>query len=198
MLVEYLELDGDLHAVAASAGRFRFHRLGSVAAAEKSLESLRTGLRWLAHGVGSARSLTAVTDVINRSARELDVLLLGPLLADGERLPLVVVPTGALHAMPWAALPSCAGRAVSVAVGHALVPSPRRTPHRHRPGRPRARAGVAPRVSRGARDRAGLRQPDLPDREKRSGRVRAGRARRGRRGSPRRARTLQSRQSDVL
>ncbi len=115
MLVEYLELDGDLHAVAASAGRFRFHRLGSVAAAEKSLESLRTGLRWLAHGVGSARSLTAVTDVINRSARELDVLLLGPLLADGDDSPLVIVPTGALHAMPWAALPSCAGRAVSVA-----------------------------------------------------------------------------------
>lgn len=115
MLVEYLELDGDLHAVAAIAGRFRFHRLGSVATAEKSLESLRTGLRWLAHGVGSARSLTAVTDVINRSARELDVLLLGPLLAGGEDSPLVIVPTGALHAMPWAALPSCARRAVSVA-----------------------------------------------------------------------------------
>ena len=115
MLVEYLELDGDLHAVAAIAGRFRFHRLGSVAAAEKSLESLRTGLRWLAHGVGSARSLTAVTDVINRSARELDVLLLGPLLAPGDDSPLVIVPTGALHAMPWAALPSCARRAVSVA-----------------------------------------------------------------------------------
>jgi tetratricopeptide (TPR) repeat protein len=115
MLVEYLELDGDLYAVAAIAGRFRFHRLGSVAAAEKSLESLRTGLRWLAHGVGSARSLTAVTDVINRSARELDVLLLGPLLAGGDDSPLVIVPTGALHSMPWAALPSCARRAVSVA-----------------------------------------------------------------------------------
>jgi hypothetical protein len=115
MLVEYLELDGDLYAVAAIAGRFRFHRLGSVAAAEKSLESLRTGLRWLAHGVGSARSLTAVTDVINRSAGELDVLLLGPLLAGGDDSPLVIVPTGALHSMPWAALPSCARRAVSVA-----------------------------------------------------------------------------------
>jgi tetratricopeptide (TPR) repeat protein len=115
MLVEYLELDGDLHAVAALAGRFRFHRLGSVAAAEKSLESLRTGLRWLAHGVGSARSLTAVTDVVNRSARELDEMLLGPLLAGGDDSPLVIVPTGALHAMPWAALPSCSVRAVSVA-----------------------------------------------------------------------------------
>jgi len=56
-----------------------------------------------------------VTDVINRSARELDVLLLGPLLAPGDDSPLVIVPTGALHAMPWAALPSCARRAVSVA-----------------------------------------------------------------------------------
>ena len=199
MLVEYLELDGDLHAVAASAGRFRFHRLGSVAAAEKSLESLRTGLRWLAHGVGSARSLTAVTDVINRSARELDVLLLGPLLADGDDSPLRHRPDRrpARHAVGGAAVLRRA-RSLRRTVGHALVPSRDGLAHRHRPGRPRARARVAPRVSRGARDRAGIRQPDLPDREKRSGRVRAGRARRGRRGSPRRARTLQSRQSDVL
>jgi tetratricopeptide (TPR) repeat protein len=114
-LVEYLELDGDLHAVTAVANRFTFHRLGSVAAAEKLLESLRAGLRWLAHGLGSARSLAAVTGMVDRSTRELDRLLLRPVLADRDESPLVIVPTGALHAMPWSALPSCAARAVSVA-----------------------------------------------------------------------------------
>ncbi len=113
-LVEYLELDGDLYAVAGAAGRFTFHRLGPVGTAVESLESLRTALRWLAHGVGSARSLTAVTEVVNRSARALDEQLLEPVVGGGDS-PLVVVPTGALHAMPWSALPSCATRAVSVA-----------------------------------------------------------------------------------
>jgi tetratricopeptide (TPR) repeat protein len=119
-LVEYLELDGELHAVVAGAGRFTFHRLGPVAAAEKSLDALRAGLRWLAYGTGSARSLTAVTDVADRSAQELDALLLGPLPTGRDDEPLVVVPTGALHALPWSALPSCAGRAVSVAPSAAL------------------------------------------------------------------------------
>ena len=71
-LVEYLELDGDLHAVVVAAGRFAFRRLAPVGAAIESLDALRTGLRWLAHGVGSARSLTTVTNVVNRSARALD------------------------------------------------------------------------------------------------------------------------------
>ena len=113
-LVEYLELDGDLYAVAAALGRFTFHHLGPIGTAVESLESLRTALRWLAHGVGSARSLTAVTEVVNRSARALDEQLLEPFVGKGDS-PLVVVPTGALHAMPWSALASCAERAVSVA-----------------------------------------------------------------------------------
>jgi tetratricopeptide (TPR) repeat protein len=118
-LIEYLEVDGDLHAVVAVAGRFTFHRLGAVGAAVESLESLRTALRWLARGVGSARSLTAVTNVVDRSARALDEVLLEPVVGDGDS-PLVVVPTGALHAMPWSALRSCATRAVSVAPSAAL------------------------------------------------------------------------------
>ncbi|MFC4946126.1 CHAT domain-containing protein [Pseudonocardia sp. GCM10023141] len=56
----------------------------------------------------------------DRVGERLDALLLGPLadLCDGREL--VVVPTGALHAVPWAALPSCAGRPVSVAPSAAL------------------------------------------------------------------------------
>jgi tetratricopeptide (TPR) repeat protein len=119
-LVEYLDLGGELHAVAVRAGRCTSHRLGSVAAIEGSIDSLRTGLRFLAHGAGSARSLAAVTEVIDHAARELDAVLLVPVLTGADGAPLVVIPTGALHALPWSALPSCATRAVSVAPSAAL------------------------------------------------------------------------------
>ena len=119
-LVEYLDLDGELHAVAVRAGHCTSHRLGSVAAIEGSIDSLRTGLRFLAHGAGSARSLAAVTEVIDHAARELDAVLLVPVLTSADGAPLVVIPTGALHALPWSALPSCATRAVSVAPSAAL------------------------------------------------------------------------------
>ena len=45
----------------------------------------------------------------------LDRLLLSPIAPLFGSRPLVVVPTGELHATPWAALPTLAGRAVSVA-----------------------------------------------------------------------------------
>jgi len=120
ILLEYLELDGDLHALTMAAGRFTFQRLGPVAAAESALDALRTGLSWLALGVGSTRSSVAVSEVVARSARELDELLLSPIRTGPGDAPLVIVPTGALHAMPWSALPSCATRAVSVAPSAAL------------------------------------------------------------------------------
>ncbi|MEP7178157.1 MAG: CHAT domain-containing protein [Pseudonocardiales bacterium] len=119
-LVEYLDLGGDLHAVAVRAGHSSYHRLGPVAVVEESIDSLRTGLRFLAHGAGSARSTAAVSEMIDRAAQELDARLLAPVLDHADDSPLVVVPTGALHALPWSALPSCAARAVSVAPSAAL------------------------------------------------------------------------------
>lgn len=119
-LVEYLDLDGELLAVVIAGGRFAFRPLGRVADAERAVDALRAGLHWLAHASGSGRSLAAMIDLVDRSARELDELLLGPVLADGDEAPLVVVPAGALHTLPWSALPSCTGRAVSIAPSAAL------------------------------------------------------------------------------
>ncbi|WP_410572247.1 CHAT domain-containing protein [Amycolatopsis sp. cmx-4-61] len=111
-LVEYLELDGRLTALVLAGGRLRRCELGSAAEAADRLEELRFALRRTAFGLGSFAALAA------RTARRLDDLLLGPLaLGDG---PLVLVPTGRLHELPWPALPNCHGRPVSLAPSAAL------------------------------------------------------------------------------
>ncbi|GAA0733762.1 CHAT domain-containing protein [Dactylosporangium roseum] len=129
-LVEYLAVDGALHAVVVAAGRVRLHRLGTVAEAEDHVAALRHGLRRMAYGT---RSVAAAGDLVAAKAGRLDALLLRPLRLDG---PLLVVPTGALHALPWAALPSLAERPVCVAPSAALW-------HRAAVTAPPARAGAA-------------------------------------------------------
>src|SRR5262249_55437588 len=48
------------------------------------------------------------------AAHALDDLLMRPLLSELGDAPMVLVPTGALHALPWAALPSLRGRSLVV------------------------------------------------------------------------------------
>jgi tetratricopeptide (TPR) repeat protein len=125
-LIEYLSLDGSLHAVTATARRVRLHPLGPAAAVGQELALLRFALRRLAAApaTGAAHRHDALLETHRENARaaaaRLQALLLEPLLAevgDGE---LVIVPTGELHGLPWAALGACAGRAVSVAPSAAL------------------------------------------------------------------------------
>ncbi|WP_410613319.1 CHAT domain-containing protein [Amycolatopsis sp. lyj-109] len=111
-LVEFLELDGRLTALVLTGGRLRRCELGPAAEAAERLDELRFALRRTAFGLGSFAGLA------ERTARRLDDLLLGPLpLGDG---PLVLVPTGRLHELPWPALPGCRGRPVSLAPSAAL------------------------------------------------------------------------------
>lgn len=116
-LVEYLDFRGRLHAVTVVEGRVRVRELGAVADAERGLEELRFGLRRLAYELGSAPPLA---ERVERTSRRLDALLLEPLRdVLGDR-PLVVVPAGALHELPWPILPSCLGRPVSLSPSAAL------------------------------------------------------------------------------
>jgi hypothetical protein len=122
-LVEYV-LDGDeLQAVVVGHAPARLRRLGAIVAeVGAELAALRFALRRLGRGTGSAASLAVARGNAAHAARRLDELLLAPLaaaLGDDER-ELVLVPTGDLHAVPWAALPSCARRALSVAPSAAL------------------------------------------------------------------------------
>jgi tetratricopeptide (TPR) repeat protein len=119
-LVEMIDHDGVLYAVVVVAGRARLRRLAPAALVGEELDGLRFALRRLAVGHGSPRSLAAAADAVAYGAKHLDALLFAPLAVDVADRPLVVVPTGRLHAMPWSVLPTCAGRAVTVAPSAAL------------------------------------------------------------------------------
>jgi len=115
VLVEYLECAGNLHAVVLRAGECSLHRLGPVGPVTLEAESLRFAWRRLLTGHGSAASLEAARELAAAAAARLDdalMLRLAPLTGD---CPLVVVPTGLLQSLPWAVIPSCAGRALTMA-----------------------------------------------------------------------------------
>ncbi|NUR63675.1 MAG: CHAT domain-containing protein, partial [Catenulispora sp.] len=139
VLVEFMRLEDDLHAVTVRDGVVRRHRLGSYAAVLRQLDALRFTMNRMSRRFGSPVMQKAAAEAYEHSRTVLDGLLFGPLrramdgvgsrasangsqpvprgwsqsAAGGDR-PLVIVPTGSLHALPWTALPTCAGRPVSV------------------------------------------------------------------------------------
>jgi tetratricopeptide (TPR) repeat protein len=113
-LVEYAELDGRLHAVTIAGERVRLHPLGPAKDVTQALAPVPFALHRLARvrrtaPAGAAAALAA----LRRAAVAADDLLLQPLRPFIEDRPLVVVPTPALHSVPWSLLPCCAGRSVS-------------------------------------------------------------------------------------
>ena len=114
-LVEYVQVGGELHAVTLAGRRARLRAVGPAAAVERELHAIRFGLRRLASGRGSASSRDAALCSVRDCASRLDRLLIEPALAAIGDRELVIVPTGTLHALPWALLPSCAVRALVVA-----------------------------------------------------------------------------------
>jgi tetratricopeptide (TPR) repeat protein len=119
-LVEFVADEGQLHAVTLIDGRARLWPLGAEADAAVELATIGFALRRLALGHGSGASLQAFTGSAAEAVQRLDAHLLAPLRAALGDRPLVLVPTGALYATPWPALPSCAGRPVVVAPSAAL------------------------------------------------------------------------------
>ena len=113
-LVEYTEVGGGLYAVTLAGGGLAFHTIGA-GTAELELEWLRFAFRRLAAGRLTAGQRAAAGTNAAASAAALEATLLEPLLPALGEAPLVIVPTGALHALPWAALPSLRGRPVVVA-----------------------------------------------------------------------------------
>ncbi|MCP2166052.1 CHAT domain-containing protein [Goodfellowiella coeruleoviolacea] len=110
VFLDYLVHQGRLLVVVVADGRVRLRRLGPLAPVVAEIEALRFAMTVLA-GQRTARAGRAV----GHAAARLDDLLLRPvrsLLGDRS---LVVLPAGALHALPWSVLPSCSGRPVSVA-----------------------------------------------------------------------------------
>jgi hypothetical protein len=115
VLVELVRNGGDLHAVTVVNGRVAMHDLCRYDEAITETTALRFALTRLAHAGGSPRVRELAVRGRAVAAGRLDTLLLGPLLSILGDRPLVVVPTGDLHALPWPVLPSVVGRPTVVA-----------------------------------------------------------------------------------
>lgn len=112
-LVAYANLSGRLWAVVARGGRTSLHDLGNVAALDEHLEVCAFALHRLNRVQGSEASRVAAHQLLEDAATSLAALLLPATVARSDR-PLVLVPTGALHGVPWTALAPLRRRAVSV------------------------------------------------------------------------------------
>ena len=122
VLVEFVDLDGELHAVVVTGRRSRLRSLGDLGEVLVEKDFLTAALRRLARGNGRGRPRSA--DDVAHAAARLDERLIGPLdLAAGEAV--VLVPTGALHSVPWPALPGLADRSLTVSPSARLWSTPR-------------------------------------------------------------------------
>lgn len=109
--------------------------LGPLQDVVADLTSIRFSLRRLATGHGGARSRAGALEALSGAAARLDERLLGPLGRLAAGTGLVVVPTGALHALPWHVLPTCSGRPVTVVPSAELWVRSSRPPAPLPPGR---------------------------------------------------------------
>ncbi len=114
-LVEYFVTAGVLRAVTVAGGRIAMHRIGDVEPVADQIDRIPFALRRLARPRASAASRDAASQLLGDAAARLDRLVIGPVAAAVGDRPLVLVPTGPLQSVPWSVLPSCRGRAVSVA-----------------------------------------------------------------------------------
>ncbi|WP_240330561.1 CHAT domain-containing protein [Streptomyces sp. CB09001] len=108
-LVELAVLDGRVHVLLCGQGRVRRFEAGPLAEAEREAEHVQAGLRRLAHPGAEAR-----LPLVEAAGARLQHLLLGPAAAHLGSGPVVVVPPGRLHRVPWALLPVLRERVLSV------------------------------------------------------------------------------------
>ncbi|MFD4506760.1 CHAT domain-containing protein [Streptomyces sp. NPDC058457] len=108
-LVELAVLDGRVHILLCGQGRVRRFVGGLLAEAVAEAEHVQAGLRRLAHPGAEGR-----LPVVEAAGKRLEELLLGAAADQLGSGPVVIVPPGALHRVPWALLPSLRERVLSV------------------------------------------------------------------------------------
>lgn len=132
-LVEFIEREGRLHAIVGTRRGFRLCALGPAADAVSERAALQFALSRLALRRSPQPSLDAAAVLLERSCRRLDELLFDPLGREVQGRDLIVVPTGELHALPWALLPSSRGRTMTVSPSASLWYSRQGAESRHQP-----------------------------------------------------------------
>ena len=113
-LAEFVELEGELTAVTLHYRRLRRYDLGPLAPVTEHFEWLRFALTRLANLPRRAPQRPSILEGALASAEAIDGQLLRPLTDDLGDRELIVVPTGALHDLPWSTLPSMRRRPVVV------------------------------------------------------------------------------------
>jgi tetratricopeptide (TPR) repeat protein len=131
-LIEIVDISGTLQVLLCGGGRVRQLSAGRTADAVRAADFARFALRRLARARPGDDPDSAAA-ILKAVGPQLQDAVLGPavgLLGDG---PLIVVPPGQLHGIPWALLPALASRAFSVAPSAAawLRASASRPPDRH-------------------------------------------------------------------
>jgi tetratricopeptide (TPR) repeat protein len=131
-LLEIIDVDGSMHVLACGGGKVRQFAAGQAADAVRAAAFARFALRRIARSrpdddVDSALAILA------KAGPRLQQALLGPAIRQLGDGPLVIVPSGGLHAIPWALLPALRDRAVSVAPSAAawMRAHAAREPERH-------------------------------------------------------------------
>jgi tetratricopeptide (TPR) repeat protein len=113
-LVEIVDVDGELYVLTCGAGRVRQFAAGHASDAMKAGDFARFALRRLARSRPGDDPSSPLA-ILEKAGPALQEALLGPAvrhLGDG---PLIIVPTGKLHPIPWTLLPALKDRVVSVA-----------------------------------------------------------------------------------
>jgi tetratricopeptide (TPR) repeat protein len=113
-LVEIVDVDGTLHVLVCGAGRVRQFTAGRTEDAVRAADFAPFALRRLARGRAGANADSARA-ILAAVGPELQEAILGPAAAQLGDAPVVVVPPGKLHVVPWALLPALGSRVFSVA-----------------------------------------------------------------------------------
>ncbi len=113
VVVEFLVSAGQLWSVTVRDNEPHVRCLGDVDLVDVELDNLLFALRRAARGPTSQASADAIRSSLERSVAALDEVLLATVDVDTHS-PIVIIPTGRLHELPWNALPTLRGRAAVV------------------------------------------------------------------------------------
>ena len=113
-LVIYLRDGPLLRSLIVTGDSVQLQTVGKYAAAEEAVLRLRADLDAQAGRALPGRLAAAVGTATRHDAVAVGAAVLSPLLPGIGDRDLIVVPTGILMTVPWAALPGCAGRPVTV------------------------------------------------------------------------------------
>jgi tetratricopeptide (TPR) repeat protein len=113
-LAEIVDIDGVLHVLVCGRGTVRQFTAGRAADAERAADFSRFALRRLARS-RPGDDLAGALAILKSAGPRLQDALLGPAARHLGGRPLVVVPPGRLHTIPWGLLPALRDCAVTVA-----------------------------------------------------------------------------------